>query len=114
VTGFNHTVHFTSSDGSALLPADATLTSGSGTFIVALRTAGSQTITATDAANSTVTDTSNAIAVAPGAATHFGVSTPASVTATEAFNFTVTALDPFSNVVPTYTGTVHFTSSDGA
>jgi hypothetical protein len=41
-------VHFTSSDGHALLPADSTLTSGVGSFSVTLKSAGSQTVTATD------------------------------------------------------------------
>src|SRR5579859_380694 len=47
-------------------------------------------------------------------ATHLGISAPASATAGTAFNFTVTALDVSNNQVPGYTGTVHFTSSDGA
>src|ERR1700675_315665 len=50
----------------------------------------------------------------PPVATHFSV-TPASNTATAgtAFNFTVTALDASNAAVPAYSGTVHFTSSDG-
>src|SRR5207302_8823703 len=47
-TTYAGTVHFTSSDGSATLPADSTLTSGAGTFSATLRTAGNRTITATD------------------------------------------------------------------
>src|SRR5262249_14481184 len=46
-------------------------------------------------------------------ATHFMVSAPASATAGSAFNFTVTALDASNAVVPGYSGTVHFSSSDG-
>jgi len=56
-------VHFTSTDGSAKLPADASLTKGSGTFSATLNTGGSQTITATFTGNSSVTGTSNAITV---------------------------------------------------
>ncbi len=45
--------------------------------------------------------------------THFGVTTvPSSTTAGSAFSVTVSALDANGNVDPTYTGTVHFTSSD--
>src|SRR5258708_26365669 len=49
----------------------------------------------------------------PPVATHFSVSsaTP-SPTAGTAFNITVTALDASNSVVVTYSGTVHFTSSD--
>ena len=47
-TGYAGTVHFTSSDGQAVLPANSTLTSGVGTFSATLKTAGNQTITATD------------------------------------------------------------------
>jgi Calx-beta domain/Domain of unknown function (DUF4214)/WD40-like Beta Propeller Repeat len=112
-TGYTGTAHFTSSDGQVVLPANSTLTNGAGTFSATLKTPGSQTITATDTANSALTDTSNAIAVSPAAATHFTVSAPGGATAGSAFNFTVTALDAFNNTSTGYTGTVHFTSSDG-
>jgi len=47
-TGYSGTVHFSSSDGAAVLPADATLSAGVGTFSVTLKTAGTQSVTATD------------------------------------------------------------------
>ena len=47
-TGYAGTVHFTSSDGQATLPANTTLTNGTGTFSATLKTAGTQSITATD------------------------------------------------------------------
>ncbi len=112
-TGYTGTVHFTSTDGQALLPADATLTNGVGTFSVTLKTAGNQTLTATDTASSSITGTSNTITVSAAVATHFTVSTPASATAGSAFSFTATAQDPFNNTATGYSGTVHFTSSDG-
>jgi hypothetical protein len=46
------------------LPANATLSDGSGAFSATLKTAGNQTITATDTANPAITGTSNAITVA--------------------------------------------------
>jgi subtilase family serine protease len=47
-------------------------------------------------------------------ATHFAVSaSPSSITAGNSVTLTVTAEDASNNPVPTYTGTVHFTSSDG-
>ncbi|PYU26882.1 MAG: hypothetical protein DMG30_01035 [Acidobacteria bacterium] len=61
VTGYAGTVHFTSTDSQPVLPANTTLTSGTGTFPATLKTRGSQTITATDTGNATITGTSNAI-----------------------------------------------------
>jgi hypothetical protein len=104
-------VHFTSSDPLAGLPPDSTLSYGVGTFSAALRTAGNQTIVATDTATS-LTGTSNTIAVPPTTPTHFAVSAPASATPGVPFTVTITALDANNTVVALYTGTVHFTSSD--
>ena len=113
-TGYAGIAHFTSSDAAALLPADATLVSGSGTFSATLGTAGTQTITATDTVTASITGVSNNIVVSPGAATHFAVVAPATANAGTAFNFNVTALDAFNNTATGYAGNVHFTSSDGA
>ena len=63
VTGYPGTVHFTSSDSAAALPADTALTNGSGTFQATLNTAGNQTITATDKANGSIAGVSGSIAV---------------------------------------------------
>jgi hypothetical protein len=112
-TGYSGTVHFTSTDGQATLPANSTLTNGTGTFSATLKTAGNQTITATDTVTISITGTSNNITVSAAAATHFSVSAPANATAGTAFNFTVTAQDQFGNTATGYAGTVHFTSSDG-
>jgi len=112
--GYAGIVHFTSTDPSATLPANSALTNGVGTFSVTLKTAGTQAITATDTVTSSITGTSNTITVNPGAATSFTVSAPATVTAGTAFNITVTALDAISNISTGYSGTVHFTSNDGA
>lgn len=60
-TGYAGTVHFTSTDGLATLPANSTLTNGVGTFSATLRTAGNQTITATDTVTASITGTSNGI-----------------------------------------------------
>ncbi len=48
----------------------------------------------------------------PPVATHFSVSAPATITAGTAFQVTVSALDSSNNVVPGYSGTVHFASTD--
>ncbi|HET7433359.1 MAG TPA: lamin tail domain-containing protein, partial [Thermoanaerobaculia bacterium] len=108
VTGYTGTVHFTSSS-TGTLPADSTLTNGTGTFSVTLTTNGAQSITASDGS---INGSAN-VTVDPAAqvATHFSVSAPANVTNGTPFNVTVTALDASNAVVTGYTGTVHFTSS---
>ncbi|HTU93632.1 MAG TPA: hypothetical protein VMF69_26360, partial [Gemmataceae bacterium] len=68
-TGYSGTVHFSSTDSKAVLPADTTLIDGTGTFTVTLKTAGTQTITATDTLDASLTGISNPIAVNPAAAT---------------------------------------------
>src|SRR5262249_52879014 len=97
----------------AVLPANSTLTSGAGTFLATLKTAGNQTITATDTVSATITGTSGTIAVAAAAATHFMVSAPGSAAAGSPFSITVTAEDAFANVAPSYRGPAPFTPSDG-
>jgi uncharacterized repeat protein (TIGR01451 family) len=112
VTAYSGTVHFTSTDSQAILPADSTLTNGTGSFTATLKTAGSRTITATDTSTS-LTGTSNPITVGAAAATRFSVSAPTNATAGSPFNFTVTALDQFNNTATGYAGTVQFSSTDG-
>jgi hypothetical protein len=89
------------------------LVNGAGTFSATLSTSGSQTITATDTVNSAIAGTSNAIAVASSAVTHFSVSAPSAASSGSPINFTVTALDSNNATVTNYTGTVRFSSSDG-
>ena len=64
-TGYSGTVHFTSSDAAATLPADMALTSGVASPLpyVTLNTSGTQTVTVTDTANSALTGVSNSITV---------------------------------------------------
>jgi CSLREA domain-containing protein len=115
VTGYRGTVHLTSTDGQAVLPANYAFTAGDAgrhTFGVTLKTAGKQTVTATDTASSALIGTSAAVTVNPAAATHFSVSAPAAVSKGVAFSFTVTALDAFGNVATGYVGTVTFASGD--
>src|SRR5579863_4328736 len=63
VTSYSGSVHFSSTDAQASLPADSTLTNGTATFSASLKTVGSQTITATDTLTPTITGTSNSISV---------------------------------------------------
>jgi hypothetical protein len=111
-TGYSGTVHFTSSDPQAVLPANSTLSNGVGTFLVTLKTAGDQSITATDTTTGVITGYEWDITVNPAAAAKFILSAPARVARGAAFSMTLTVEDAFGNVATGYTGTVHFSSSD--
>jgi streptogramin lyase len=113
LTGYRGTVHFTSSDNQATLPADYTFTADdNGVHIftgVVLRTAGSRSITATDMVTGSAT-----VTVVAAAASQFVVSTSAANpdVAGTPFDVTVTARDAYGNTATGYTGTVHFSSAD--
>jgi hypothetical protein len=116
-TSYLGKLHFKSSDGNASLPVDYTFVgsdNGVHTFTngVTLRTAGSQTVTATDTVTSSITG-NQVVTVNPAAAAIFSVTGFLSpITAGIASSFTVTALDAFNNIATGYLGTVHFKSSD--
>ena len=117
-TGYTGTVHLTSTDGAATLPGDYTFTGGDNgvhALSVTLKTAGSQTVTATDTVTGSITGTTSAVTVSPAAATTLVLSgTPASVTAGNSAGVTVTAKDAYGNTDTNYSGTVHLTSTDPA
>jgi hypothetical protein len=116
-TGYRGTVHFTSSDGTAALPLDYTFTAadaGTHTFSATLKTLGTQSLTATDTATSAITGSQTGITVTVGPAASFAVTGyPSPTVSGTSHNFTVTARDALGNVATGYTGTVHFTSTDG-
>jgi hypothetical protein len=113
-TGYLGTVHFTSSDSQAILPADYTFTAadqGVHTFSVMLKTAGSQSITATDTVFGSITGSDAGIVVSPAAASKFVLNLPGGGDVMQSgapFTLMVTVEDAYGNVVPTYTGTVRF------
>jgi len=113
VTSYSGTVHFTSTDAHAMLPASSTLTMGTGIFSATFSTPGNQTITATDAAS--LTGKSSAIAVATAASTtHFSVSNNGGGAGSRSpINISVAALDASNNQSTGYSGTVQISSSDG-
>ncbi len=112
VASYAGTVHFTSTDPAAVLPADYTFTSADGgthAFPVTLKTSGTQTITATDTKTASVTG-NQGVNVTPAAS--LSVTGLANAAVGTAQTVTVTARDSAGAVVPRYTGTVTFTSSD--
>src|SRR5207253_2874898 len=113
-TGYAGTVAFSSNDAQAALPASSTLSSGTGSFNATLKTAGSRSITATDAVTASITGTQSGITVSPAAAACLVVSGfPGAVTAGVQGSVGVTAKDAFHNTATGYTGTVAFSSNDG-
>ena len=113
--GYTGTVHFTSSDGQAVLPADYTFLAadnGSRGFPVTLKTAGSQSVTVTDTVTATLTATQSGLVISPAGAATLQVIGLTPAVAGTAQTPTVTAIDAFNNRATAYTGTVHFTSSD--
>src|SRR5207244_2832767 len=115
VTSYDGTVHFTSSDTSpgVVLPPDSTLSSGTGTFSITLAGTGSQTVTVSDAARS-LSATATVTVSSAARAEQLRTSGPATAKAGDAFSVTVSAVDGQGNPVPSYAGTIHFTSSDTA
>src|SRR5207249_1333288 len=91
-TGYTGAVTFSSSDPLANLPGTSSLPGGSGTFSATLKTAGNQTLTATDTTTPSITGTSSPITVLGLVVTSF-TQTPSGFTAT--FN------KPFDNTTPT-------------
>lgn len=112
VTTYSGTVRITSSDSQAVLPANATLTNGTGAFSITLKSANVQTVTATDTAAASITGTSSAINVTPGPATHLIVNAPATASAGLVINFGVTSEDSYGNVATSYAGIVHISTND--
>jgi len=111
--GFNGTVTLTGTDPQmGFIPTNqVTLTNGVGYETVVFKTAGNDSVTATDNANSSITGTGT-FSVSPGPAHSFVVSATSPATSGAPINFTVTAYDASSNVATGYTGTVTFTTTD--
>ena len=113
-TGYSGTVAFASTDTAATLPTASALASGVGSFSATLKTAGNQTVTATDTGNATIAGTTGTITVNPGGAASLTVTGPANATTNVAFNFSVTAKDSYGNTATGFADTVNFSSTDGS
>jgi hypothetical protein len=112
VTDFTGTLQFSSSDGTAQLPADFSFSAadlGLHPFALVLTKVGNTTVTVSTAG---LPSTSASVAVLGGAARVTLEGLPAQVTVDTTQNVTVTVRDGSGNAVTGYTGTLHFTSSD--
>jgi predicted outer membrane repeat protein len=111
-TSYRGTVHFSSSDGNAVLSFTAA-DNGVYTFAATFKTAGTQSLIATDMLISSITSTPLTITINPAAASQLMLMGPTyDVTAGKPFSFTIRALDPYRNQATGYRGTVNFKSSD--
>ncbi len=114
-TNYGGTVTFASTDPQAVLPASYTFTTadaGTHTFTATLKTAGTQTISLADSANSLSAAQTGIVVTVAAASSILVTGYPATATAGVAQTVTVTAFDAFGNVATNYSGTVTFTSSD--
>jgi hypothetical protein len=125
VTGYTGTVRFTTTDSQATVIDPATgntvllegfsytftaADGGTETFTATLKTAGRQSITATDTSGLTGTDAGTT--VLPAAASRLALTGfPSSITAGTAGTLRVTAYDAYGNVATSFADTVHFTTS---
>ena len=118
ITSYLGTVTLTSTDPNASFsPATYTFTAADGgthTFSATLKTAGVQSIKASDTGNSSITGSLPGIVVQAAAARTLAVTGfPTTDTAGGTAQVTVTAYDAYGNVAAGYTGTVAVSSSDG-
>jgi len=116
IADYIDTVHFSSSDPAATLPADYAFNladAGSHSFVATLNTTGTQTINVTDTRfpqyHGSIT-----VPVAVPTAAFFQLMAPATDTQGGTSTVFVTALDASDLVATNYSGKVHFTSSDAA
>jgi PKD repeat protein len=113
LTNYASTITFTSSDSQAILPGTSTLTAGTGTFSVTLKTVGSETITVSDG---TETSTSGIITVNPAPATKliYTAGTSQSITISDVSSvITVQRQDQYGNPSTTGALTVTLASTSG-
>jgi ribosomal protein S6E (S10) len=98
---YRGTIHFTSSDSQASLPADYTFTeadAGVHSFSVTLGTVGSQSVGATDTAASSITGVLPGFTVSPGALDHLVLSpADATIVAGSGQSYSAQGLDAYGN-----------------
>ncbi|HEV8479663.1 MAG TPA: FlgD immunoglobulin-like domain containing protein [Candidatus Eisenbacteria bacterium] len=109
-------VRLTSSDAAASTPMTSLLTNGFHRFSVSLGTVGTQTLTASDMTNGSITPmTSAGIQVIPSNVDHFVIaSIPSPQTAGVGVSVTIRAADATGNTVPGYNASAVLTANTGA
>ncbi len=116
VQGYAGTVHFTSSDHQATLPGNYMFTTadrGTHSFnTLNLKTAGNQSVTATDTLYASITGSESTTVTAAALAGLTMTGLPPTTTAGTANSVTVSAVDAYGNAVSSYRGTVRFASTD--
>jgi hypothetical protein len=120
IHGYLGTIHFTSSDAKAGLPANYAFTAadaGTHVFVanVILKTAATQSVTATDTVSATIKGSQTGIVVQPAGVKVLvvsGLTTPRTAGTTGSIR--VTAVDTYGNRVPNYRGTIHFSCTDSS
>jgi hypothetical protein len=115
-TTYAGTVHFTSSDPAAVLPADYTFVPGDGglhTFTATLHgDYTNRTITAIDTGNSSIHGTAGVMVKDPDHVVWFGLTLPQNPVRETPVSMVVKAENQDGQQVASYRGTVHFTASD--
>lgn len=112
-TGYRGTVHFSSDDPNAVLPADYTFTAGDASrhfFTITYPDAGPHTLTVTDVRNPGITG--RALTASHTSATQLSLSGPTSVVAGQPFQLTVTGLNADGSRNFYYEDQLHWAGSD--
>jgi hypothetical protein len=113
--GFRGTVHLSSTDATAELPADVTFTAadaGVKQVMVTLKVAGLSTLTGTDTANPGTQGATSVTVQSAAASSCVASQAPAATVAGSVVGVAVVLRDPFGNVARGYAGTVKLTASD--
>jgi uncharacterized delta-60 repeat protein len=97
-TSYSGTVQITSSDPQAVLPGNVTITGGTGIFSVTLKTAGTQSVAATDVTNSSINGNDTPITVTPAAASQVAFTSNDGSTAGQAFAVQAAIEDAYGNI----------------
>jgi len=115
--GYRGTVHLSSSDGQAVLPADVTfdaVDAGVKQVMVTLKTSGLETLNGVDTVNSGAAGSTSVTVQSAAAAAYTVSALPPTAIAGDALVLSITARDAFGNVATSYTGAAHLASTDGS
>ncbi|MBM4012197.1 MAG: hypothetical protein FJ286_12590 [Planctomycetes bacterium] len=114
VLGYSGSATISSSDTAATLPSTVTLVNGTAFVPVTFRTAGSQTLTATDSADAARAASATTTVAAPLVATKLMVLMPTQTRAGVPTTVAALAVDAGGRVVTTFNGTATVASTDTA